>query len=471
MNAETQEIKRNSTGKPWILVIVGFFLTIALLIGVVFAKLRAENRRDHAEVQKRLDAIRAAGLPMSAQDLAKLYPDPPPELDARLLLKPALAMLSDPQDPTNLLFFDLALPRFAPLDESAVAEGQLWLERNQAAFGLIPWSKLEGAWFGVGFTNDLLNLTQAPLHKMNCIAKLLCLRAVLEAERQNPREAMRSLQQAAMVANTLKNDLPIHFLVKDNVQTCVSRALERIISRVNLSDADLASFSGFLTITNIGATKESVIINERPLALLIANFLQSGASQLTNGVLSPGRRLIRTFRSALLYHDADLLHYLKWSDSCLAALELPMTNAIPLLRKMEEKRQNDLKNKHVSYLDAFKKDRISLLTAQELQVTRFLLPELRAVAHVRLAIAAMTVERWRHAHGGRVPDSLAEQTPDFQPVIPTDPFDGQPLHYKKLATGYVLYSIGEDLTDDGGKEETSDGTGGHRYDITFTVNK
>ena len=42
----------------------------------------------------------------------------------------------------------------------------------------------------------------------------------------------------------------------------------------------------------------------------------------------------------------------------------------------------------------------------------------------------------------------------------SDPFDGQELRYKKLATGYVDYSVGNDRVDDGGDE---------KKDITFTV--
>jgi hypothetical protein len=46
--------------------------------------------------------------------------------------------------------------------------------------------------------------------------------------------------------------------------------------------------------------------------------------------------------------------------------------------------------------------------------------------------------------------------------LPLDPFDGQPLRYKKLPKGYVVYSNGEDGKDDGGDE---------KKDITFTVER
>src|SRR3954454_24099728 len=96
VNQETPKEQLQNGWRRWLLVIPGFFLVIAVVVGVLVAKQSAEAQRDRTEVQRRLDALRAAGLPMTAQDLATLYPDPPPEQDASLLLKPALAILSVP---------------------------------------------------------------------------------------------------------------------------------------------------------------------------------------------------------------------------------------------------------------------------------------------------------------------------------------------------------------------------------------
>jgi hypothetical protein len=62
--------------------------------------------------------------------------------------------------------------------------------------------------------------------------------------------------------------------------------------------------------------------------------------------------------------------------------------------------------------------------------------------------------------------------PTFLPAVPTDPFDGKPLRYKKLAKGYVVYSIGEDEVDNGGTEKNSKGVSYvEGTDITFTVER
>jgi hypothetical protein len=80
----------------------------------------------------------------------------------------------------------------------------------------------------------------------------------------------------------------------------------------------------------------------------------------------------------------------------------------------------------------------------------------------------VAVERWRLAKGA-LPDALGDLVPAHLDAIPTDPFDGKPFRYKRLAKGYVVYSVGENETDDGGVEPTpgAPGTG----DICFTVER
>jgi hypothetical protein len=55
--------------------------------------------------------------------------------------------------------------------------------------------------------------------------------------------------------------------------------------------------------------------------------------------------------------------------------------------------------------------------------------------------------------------------------VPTDPFNDQPLRYRKLTKGYIVYSLGPDFTDDGGKEKAPHAPESAHYDITFTVRR
>ena len=97
--------------------------------------------------------------------------------------------------------------------------------------------------------------------------------------------------------------------------------------------------------------------------------------------------------------------------------------------------------------------------------------ELRSIAGLRAARASLAVERYRLA-AGKLPDAFAELVPDYLDAVPRDPFDGNDLRYKKLEAGFIVYSIGEDLSDDGGKEKPPRRTKeSPNWDVTFIVER
>jgi hypothetical protein len=67
----------------------------------------------------------------------------------------------------------------------------------------------------------------------------------------------------------------------------------------------------------------------------------------------------------------------------------------------------------------------------------------------RAALAAIAIERHRLAHG-ELPQKLTDLAPDLLDAVPIDPADGQPLRYRVLDKGFVVYSIGSDKQDDQG---------------------
>lgn len=81
---------------------------------------------------------------------------------------------------------------------------------------------------------------------------------------------------------------------------------------------------------------------------------------------------------------------------------------------------------------------------------------LAAEANTRLVVTAIAVERHRLRYG-TYPETLQELVPQVIAVVPADPADGNPLRYQRLAKDqFLLYSIGEDLKDDGGDPNKAD---------------
>jgi hypothetical protein len=98
--------------------------------------------------------------------------------------------------------------------------------------------------------------------------------------------------------------------------------------------------------------------------------------------------------------------------------------------------------------------------------------DVQCLANLRVASAALAVERYRLGTG-QLPESLAALVPDYVQSVPEDPFDGAALRYRRLDEGFVVYSVGEDGVDDGGRERPAREAeeAGQTYDITFTVER
>jgi len=82
------------------------------------------------------------------------------------------------------------------------------------------------------------------------------------------------------------------------------------------------------------------------------------------------------------------------------------------------------------------------------------------------AIAA-AIERYRLDQGAP-PDQLETLVPGYLDTVPPDPYDEQPLRYRREGEGYVVYSIGDNLADEGGTEDPRSSREG---DVVFRVRR
>ena len=75
----------------------------------------------------------------------------------------------------------------------------------------------------------------------------------------------------------------------------------------------------------------------------------------------------------------------------------------------------------------------------------------RRLAVVALALAAHKAER------GSYPAALAALRPAYLKAVPSDLFSEKPLRYSRVGEGFLLYSVGENMADDGGKDRAAGG--------------
>jgi hypothetical protein len=75
-----------------------------------------------------------------------------------------------------------------------------------------------------------------------------------------------------------------------------------------------------------------------------------------------------------------------------------------------------------------------------MELARYKEQEWEDLAHLRCGIAALAVERYRRKHG-RWPESLADLQDEFLRAVPLNPFDGDPLGYRKDDEGVIVFSV------------------------------
>jgi hypothetical protein len=467
---ESLILRKGNKSNGWNITAIVFLIYGIILIVLFGAILFLEERdreRVAAKIEKELGSLKAAGYPLSAEDMAKLFPDPPADRDAYRLLKPAIALLSLPDDTVNLPFF--GMPEHfgnTPFETTTIEEARKWLDRNQSALAEVPWDKLQGAWIGCSYTNGFTNLTLRRLTPMTGLVRLLCLDAALEADAQQPDKSIQALNRVLMLGSTLKNDVPIHYMLQRASEYRVCVALEHVMNRTVVADDVLRRLAEHLTVTNAGTATREMAIRTLPTGLNMADILKSKSKQLTRGFFSPLHFLVMSLEAQFLYRDRDLLHYLEWNRRCLAALDLPMKEAIPTLLKIEKESEDARKANAVSFLDLFTKERMSLVSFQEFDVSQFLINELVMVAKVRETLAATAIHRWQTTHGGEAPDSLAAIASDVLPWVIEDPFTGRLLHYKKLPHGYGFKCV---WPDEDNKKLFPSHRADEHYNITFQV--
>jgi hypothetical protein len=132
-------------------------------------------------------------------------------------------------------------------------------------------------------------------------------------------------------------------------------------------------------------------------------------------------------------------HYLRYSTAYVEIAKLPAAEQRSQLRSLERPTVS-----LPTLLEALKRgdepEKMALIFHTSL-------------ALLRSSIVALALERYRIAEG-RWPDDLNVLVPRYLASVPIDPFDGQPLRYRRLQApsmaGVVVFSVGNNGAYDGG---------------------
>ena len=411
------------------------------------------------KTQAKIDAIRKAGYPVTLEELDKWYPAVPDDQNAAHAYRKAFAHIRR-RSAESIEILPLVgtaeMPaRDAPLPEEMKKAMLEHLATNEDALQLLhEATKFEQCRYLVDLRGGC-EVRLEHLAKLQYGSRLLALDAMRHAGDGKPEPAVQSLLATMAVARSLANEpVVISQLTRTAcVLWCLSGA-EWVINRAKLTDDHLSALAtAFADAEDLGRARRA-LAGERCMYI---DFFRQSSRQQVHMFSSGSKRDIFLFS---LYKFAGLLDmdycvYLDVMGDYLTAADGPLSSRITAAQAVETR---------VNALPRYRLYAHMLLPA----LAGVIKEDVKRIARFRAAIAALALERYRLASSGR-PDKLDALVPTYLKSVPTDPFDGKPIRYKRTEKGYVVYSIGENLIDDDGAEKGPKGRPYEAPDITFTV--
>ena len=454
--------KRERISKKHRKVTVSNVLLLLLFVGVcTFAIFRLRLKW---KLNTRIEAIRAAGYPVTCAELDAWHTIPEDAENAAYTILDALELFHE-WDKTDLEPLPLVgradlPPRTEPMTDEMKALIAEYISDNNETLELFhAAANIEHCRYPVDYSAGFA-ATLNHLPNMRRSVMLLELEALLHAENDETDAAICSVRSGFGFARSLaKEPSTISQFVRVACESLTISSLERLINRTELSDEQLSELSGCLSDVECASDLSRAFIGERCMGLDF--FTAPGTVEV--GFLDgmPPRPILMLCQAVGLI-DADAVIYLDLMNDYLEANRLPYHERQEAVDVVTDTLES------TSQIHIFVH---SLMPA----LSRVTTIELKTIAHLRAARVGLAIQRYRLAAGG-LPDTLSDLVPAYLDAAPKDPFDGNELKYKKRMDGFVVYSINEDLTDDSGAEQLPRnkrprGQRPPNWDITFIVER
>ncbi len=442
---------------------------IVVLLLLLFVSFRVSGS---LKLKKQLKVLRDQGYPVTLEELDRWYNIPEGAKNAGDVYTAAFSnyVKWDNDAQRELPVFGKAsLPgRTEPLDASTRRLVEKFLSDNEKTLELLhEAASIEHCRHPIDLTKGTVDLMGGPgspapwVEDMHAGRRLLRLETLSHCENQDSDKALKSIRANFALAEFIGAPLLIHRLVHNSVLSRTYKSIERILNRMQLTDEQLLSLSAWIKESRNDDGYIKALVGERCIGL---SAFQGPAGQTTEQMGAGGGKapiLMLGFWKMLGLHYRDAIGYIGLMQEYIDAMELPSDERLLVFDSIQED------------VDSGKRGGL---------LTRLLWPALartldidtRCTAEALAAQTTIAVERYRLAEG-RLPESLENLVPAYMEAVPKDPFDGRRLRYFSREKGFVVYSVGDDLTDNGGAER--DGRGRDRrgkplpWDITFIMER
>jgi len=433
-----------------------------LLLAVAGLLLRRWHWRH--EFLRGVEAIRAGGSPVTLEELDKWYQWPESgENAAAAVLNAASCYVPPAEKAAEETLWSIlrgqGVWRAAPLDQDTRTMLAEHLKANEQALGFLhDAAAIEGSRYPMDLSKGYGQFPTYVGEVVNKANILPCLEAILHAENGDPRRASEAVITSLAVTRSLAWEPMV--ICQINRLTCERVAwiaLQRILSRVNgFTDDQLLALSRALARASDTDSWTRALIGERCIIIAMHE-----RPELVQGAVGPSPpQIVINAQKELGLADRSGVAFLKLMDRLMQVRQLPPEQRLDAAAEVDKERHALPKTFFI----------IHEVAPYAVGVVKW---ELTETARLATASCGLAVERYRLARGV-LPETLQDLVPTYLADVPSDPFDGKPLRYKHLERGYLVYSVGPDGTDDGGKEPPPAVRGkpnASPYDITFVVER
>jgi hypothetical protein len=409
-------------------------IALILLVCVVIYK-----QVVRAQVNKQLAALKLMGYPLTSAELNDWNKAVPTRENAALKVLEAASFFS-----TNNLRFDKI--KWPPAGERLTSETksklQEFLTVDSKALVI-----LEEAW-SLPLSRYPVDWRPGPgailphLARVSHFAELLRAQAALAADTSNSVLAVSSIDSLLKLSGTLITEpCLVSQLVRLKLANYAILSLERTLNECALNPEQLHSlltaFDSLDRETQEGLTR--ALVGE----VTLGNYVFNAPLKELQGIsesLDDSHLFLFGFLQATGLQDKDHLFFLQSMTKAIEASQKNNPEGYAVSRQASAYVTSKTQGKTLLYISRM------ILPALDRPFAKFAMHE----AGVRCSKTALALELYRQENGGKSPPELNALLPKFLAKVCLDPFTGMPLRYRPMSQGYMVYSVGADLVDNGG---------------------
>jgi hypothetical protein len=302
--------------------------------------------------------------------------------------------------------------------------------------------------YPIGHAKDWASTLLGPLQDARTVSFLLSLDTALRAQEGDADGALEACHATVNLGRSVADEpgmMP--YLIRTAIQGEGLRAgLERVLAQTQPSEAVLAGFQNALAREASEPAFLRGLRGDRAGRDVIFHSIISGEVPFKNvALLNQWRQRKPSVVQEALYRfapgslTADRAECLRAYNRFVEAAKLPTERQPEAFEEAEAASGNAIPN-------------VTLVPT----LSKLVVHDVRHQALLRSAAAAVAAERYRRQHGDWPAGLEALVKAGLLREVPADPFDDRPLRWRRLPDGIVIYSVGLDRLDNGGRLDGRD---------------